>query len=145
MTTSYYRLACMLPWLLLATPALAELRIEDAYVRGLPPGVANTAAYLRIVNTGNTTLALIGGSTDVAEQLQLHGVMNHDGMLHMMPHDSLDIPPGGELQLESGGNHIMLVGLHEALPAGATVTLTLQFSDGSSQVVNAPVRSVLDE
>jgi len=128
-----------------AMPAVADLEVRDAYVRGLPPGVTNTSAYMTLVNTGDQTLVITGVTTPVAGQAQLHGSMEHGGMLHMMALQTLEVPARGELRLESRGSHIMLVELLQDLVVGSTVELTLQFEDGQTQLVTAPVRSVLDE
>lgn len=123
----------------------AELVVEDAWVRGLPPGVANTAAYMTLRNTGAEDLVLTGASSPIAGSVQLHDTMNHDGMLHMMHVATLTVPAGGEARLASGGMHLMLMELKDAPKPGADVELTLQFADGSTRTLRLPVRSVLDE
>ena len=123
----------------------AELVVEDAWVRGLPPGVANTAAYMTLHNTGSEDIVLTGAVSPVAGRVQLHDTMDHGGMLHMAHVDTLTIPAGGDVKLATGGLHLMLMEL-TAMPApGTDVELTLQFADGSSQALTLPVRSVLDE
>jgi copper(I)-binding protein len=125
--------------------AQADIEVSDAYVRGLPPGVANTSAYMTLRNTGTTAVDLTGARSSMAATVMLHDTMNHDGMLHMMHVDKATIPAGGELTLVSGGMHLMLMQLREQPAVGSSVELLLQFSDGSELSVQAPVRSVLDE
>lgn len=120
------------------------LSVTSAWVRGLPPGQTTTAVFMTLRNSGPQALTLTGATTPVAESALLHGTMNHDGMLHMTALESLVVPAGGELQLESGGSHLMLMGLQQTLAAGSEVELTLQFAEGT-YTVNLPVRSVLDE
>ncbi|MES2625508.1 MAG: copper chaperone PCu(A)C [Pseudomonadota bacterium] len=129
----------------LNSAAFAELVVEDAYVRGLPPGVDNTSAYMTLRNTGDVALELTGASSPIAGSAMFHTTMNHDGMLHMQHVMSVNIPAHGEVVLESGGLHLMLTELKQNPVAGTTVTLTLQFADGSSHEISLPVRSVLDE
>lgn len=131
--------------LLAAAVVQAELVVEDAWVRGLPPGVANASAYMTLRNTGNEDLVLTGAASPIAGSVQLHDTMNHDGMLHMMHVDKVTIPAGAELRLESGGKHLMLMQLKATPAPGTEVELTLEFADGSEQVLKLPVRSVLDE
>lgn len=138
----------LLPVLVLAAAcsgARADIEVSAAYVRGLPPGVANTSAYMTLRNTGSAAVDLVGARSPLAATVMLHDTMNHDGMLHMMHVDKASIPAGGELALASGGMHLMLMQLREQPAAGSTVELVLQFSDGSEVSVQAPVRSVLDE
>lgn len=131
--------------LLGAAPALAEVSVANAWVRGLPPGVGSSSAYMTLRNDGTEDVELTGVSTPAAGQALLHGVMDHGGMLHMMPLAVLTVPAGGELLLESRGAHIMLTELAAELVVGAEVELVLEFADGRTLAVTAPVRSVLDE
>ena len=129
----------------LSSAVSAELVVEDAYVRGLPPGVDNTSAYMTLRNTGDVDLELTGASSPGVSEVTLHTTMNHNGMLHMQHVTAANIPAHGELVLESGGMHLMLTGLKQGLVAGSQVELTLQFADGSERKLELPVRSVLDE
>lgn len=129
----------------IATPALAELVVEAAYVRGMPPGVDNTSAYMVLKNPGAEPVILTGANSPVAGAVTLHSTMNHNGMLHMQHVSSATIPAQGELILASGGMHLMLTQLRQVPKVGELVELTLQFADGSTQTLTLPVRSVLDE
>ena len=134
-----------LPALLFSSAIYAELVVEDAWVRGLPPGVANTAAYMTLRNTGKDEVVLTGAATPIAGRVMLHATMNHEGMLHMTHLESLTIPPGATVKLETGGTHLMLMDLKAVPAAGSGVELTLQFADGTQRGLILPVRSVLDE
>jgi len=125
--------------------AEADIEVSAAYVRGLPPGVDNTSAYMTLRNTGSTAVDLVGARSHIAASVMLHNTMNHDGMLHMMHVNKVSIPAQGEVTLVSGGLHLMLTKLREQPADGSEVELLLQFSDGSELSVLAPVRSVLDE
>jgi periplasmic copper chaperone A len=129
----------------LSSSVFAELIVEGAHVRGLPPGVDTTSAYMTLRNTGDTAVEITGATSPVAGEVTLHTTMNHNGMLHMQHLMSASVPAHGELVFESGGLHLMLAGLNQALVIGAEVELTLQFADGTTQQLSLPVRSVLDE
>ncbi len=129
----------------LSCSAFAELVVEDGYVRGLPPGVDNTSAYMTIRNTDDADLELIGATSPIAGEVTLHTTMNHDGMLHMQHVMSIVVPAHGEVVLETGGMHLMLTKLKQSVVVGAQVELALVFSDGSTSQLSLPVRSVLDE
>ncbi|GGV41270.1 hypothetical protein GCM10010182_77330 [Actinomadura cremea] len=49
------------------------------------------------------------------------------------------VPAGGRLVLETGGNHLLLMGLKRGPVAGDTVTFDLRFADSSPITVRAPV------
>jgi copper(I)-binding protein len=134
-----------LPALFATAPLYADVIVEDAWIRGLPPGVPNASAYMTLTNTGTEAVVLTGATSPIAGSVMLHGTMNHDGVLHMMQLESAAIPAGAELKLESGGMHLMLTELKAAPTPGTEVELILQFADGTSQALQLPVRSVLDE
>lgn len=129
----------------LSSTVFAELVVEGAYVRGLPPGVDTTSVYMTLRNTGDTAMEMTGASSPIAAEAMLHTTMNHNGMLHMQHVMSVSIPAHGELVLESGGLHLMLTGLKQNVAVGTDVEVMLQFSDGSTHQLSLPVRSVLDE
>jgi copper(I)-binding protein len=135
----------VLPVLLASMPLCAEVVVEDAWIRGLPPGVANASAYMTLTNTGTEAVVLTGATSPIAGSVLLHSTMNHDGMLHMTHIESVAIPAGAELKLESGGTHLMLMDLKATPMPGSELALTLQFADGTTQALQLPVRSVLDE
>jgi copper(I)-binding protein len=141
------KLLHMLAWsaLCFSSCLSADVVVEDAWVRGLPPGVANASAYMTLNNTGSEPMVLTGARSPIAGSVLLHATMNHDGMLHMTHVESATVPANGELKLESGGTHLMLMELTETPVPGSEVELTLEFADGSTQTLHLPVRSVLDE
>jgi periplasmic copper chaperone A len=139
------RLLAALPVILFSAEACAELLVDNAWVRGLPPGVANASAYMTLTNTGNEDIVLTGASSPIAGSVLLHSTMNHDGMLHMTEVETLTIPAGAEVRLESGGTHLMLTALKQTPTPGTDVELTLEFADGETRALQLPVRSVLDE
>lgn len=124
---------------------LESLRVEDGYVRGLPPTSTNTAAYMRLVNEGDSTLQLIGATSPVAEQVMLHESFEEGGLVSMRHVAMAEVPAGGELQLRSGGLHLMLMRLTAPLSDGDEVQLVLEFAEGDSKTVTLPVRSVVAE
>ena len=123
----------------------AELIIEGAYVRGLPPGTANTSAYMTIRNTSDQDMTLAGAESAIATSVMLHASIMQEGMMRMEHLAAAAIPAGGELVLKSGGTHLMLLNLQSMPMPGSMVPLTLRFGDGSQLELSVPVRSVLEE
>jgi copper(I)-binding protein len=76
---------------------------------------------------------------------QLHETLmaaNSEGvMLMSMNHVmSIDVPANGEVALEPGGFHVMLMNLTEPLVVGAEFDVTLTFESAGDMVVTAEVR-----
>ncbi|CEJ10113.1 hypothetical protein BN1110_00384 [bacterium YEK0313] len=106
----------------------AGLRIEAPWSRATPGAVRVGAGYLRLTNTGSTPDRLIGGSTSIAERLEVHEMSTANGVMTMrkLP-DGLAIEPGKTVELRPGGYHMMFIGLRRALAEGETFKATLTF------------------
>ncbi len=76
-----------------------------------------------------------------ARAIELHTVISEGGMMKMRPVPKMEVKAGGETKLQPGGLHIMLIGMKEPIKEGASVSLTLNFDDGSKLSVTAPVRA----
>lgn len=121
------------------------ITVRDGYVRGLPPGVRNTAAYMTLINRSDSDLVLTGAKTSAAESVGIHETVNKNGQMFMQPVASAVVPAGGKLELKSGGLHLMLTGLKKPLKSGDNVRLTLEFQDAFVLSLDLPVVSVLEE
>lgn len=134
-------LAAVLIAPLSAIAAGEVLQITDPYVRAVPAGQDQTAAYLTLRNSGRADLALVAAASPVARVVELHTVVDEDGMKKMRPVAKIEVRAGTETRLQPGGLHIMLIGMRQSLVPGSVVTLSLHFDDGSSRTVTAPVRT----
>ncbi|NJL04564.1 MAG: copper chaperone PCu(A)C [Chloroflexaceae bacterium] len=102
-------------------------------------GGGNSAAYLRLVNTGGEADALVGASTDAAKIVEIHDMTMENGVMKMFPIEQIEIPAGGSAELQPGGLHVMLIDLNQDLNAGDEVELTLKLASGKEIQVTAPV------
>jgi copper(I)-binding protein len=121
-----------------ATP---KLSVSGAWVRSVPVAGETTAAYLVISNGSGEPDALLGASSPDAVTVQLHETTtDSSGMTGMQHIDRLAIPGEGEVTLQPGGHHLMIMGLSRALTAGGTLELDLVFEKAGKLVVMAEVR-----
>jgi len=98
-------------------------------------------AFMRIQNTGAEDDVLLESTSDIANVVEVHEMTDVDGVMQMRPlTDGLTIPAGGEAILESGGYHMMLIGLKEDLTNGKTYDLTLHFAKAGEVTVPVTVR-----
>jgi hypothetical protein len=110
------------------------LQISGARV-GAPSG-PNAALYFTARGGPD---ALVSASTDVAREAQIHEtVIGEEGTMSMRQVLRLEVPAGGELVLEPGGFHLMLVGVDE-LAVGDTVEITLVWENAGEVTVSAEV------
>ncbi|UUZ55123.1 copper chaperone PCu(A)C [Massilia sp. H-1] len=94
----------------------------------------------------STQARLVGVSSPVAAQVELHQMDMKGGMMKMQQVDGIDLPPGKGVNLASGSYHIMLVGLKQQLKAGDTIMLTLQVEHPGKKreaiTVKVPVKPI---
>ena len=131
-----------------ATPAAAAdtadsaastpVTFDDGWAKAT--GTEMTGVFGTITNPGDTDLHLIGVESDLGGSAELHEtVPGGSGMMMQEREDGFVIPAGGELVLQPGGNHIMVMELGRPIATGQQITLTLEF-DGAEQDVTVPAR-----
>lgn len=128
------RLFTLAAALLLAAPAFAhdyiagDLQIIHPHIPQ-PAATAKAAGgFMAIVNTGAEADRLIGAESDIAMKVQVHeSKVDANGVGTMEHVDFIEIPPGGTVNLEHGGYHIMFMGLNGALTEGEVRKATLVF------------------
>ncbi|WP_207062008.1 copper chaperone PCu(A)C [Motiliproteus sp. SC1-56] len=130
-------LLCLLPF---TAPAGAEFSIERAYARETPPGSSAGAAFMVLNNRAQESVTLLEIRSPVAHRAEIHQHTEAGGVMQMRRMSGgLEIPAGGQVVLQPGGYHVMLMGLKRRLQAGETLQMKLSFSDGSHQRLTVPV------
>ena len=120
-----------------------DITINKAYVRTVPPGQPNSAAFMQFTNSSDKAHSVVNASSNVSKIVELHTHTHEDGMMQMRRIDEIDIPAKGSTSLQPGGLHIMLIKLHNGLKIGQDVALTLEFADGSTKKITAPVQKIM--
>ena len=93
----------------------ADIEIEGAYARASIPNVPNSAAFFVIKNNSDKDIAITGANSDIAEKNELHTHIKENKMMKMMKIEKLVVPAKSSLELKSGGDHVMLIGLKKEL------------------------------
>lgn len=94
----------------------------------------------------SSTTAAMGGGDDHGSMPAAgddHGSMpagGGGGMMTMREVEKIDVPAGGEVKLERGGYHIMLMNLHKDLVVGESLPVTLTFKNAGEIDVTAEIR-----
>lgn len=127
---------------LYAATAADAVHTEGAYVRAVPPGQPNSAAFMKLTNQGETDHALVGAASEVSKVAELHTHLLADGMMKMRRVQKIDLPAGETTRLQPGGLHIMLINLTTQISPGDDVKIDLIFEDGSRASLTAPVKTV---
>ena len=120
----------------------ADVKIEGAYARASIPNMPNSAAFFVIKNNSDKDIAITSANSDIAEKNELHTHIKENQMLKMMKIEKLVVPAKSSLELKSGGDHVMLMGLKKELKAGDEISLELSFSDGDKKSIKVPVKDL---
>lgn len=120
----------------------ADIEIEGAYARASIPNAPNSAAFFVIKNNSDKDIAITSANSDIAEKNELHTHIKENQMMKMMKIEKLVVPAKSSLELKSGGDHVMLIGLKKELKAGDEISLELSFSDGDKKSIKVPVKDL---
>jgi periplasmic copper chaperone A len=128
---------------LLAAPALAQVAVTNAWVRGTVPGQKGTGAFMQLTSAADMTL--VGVASPAAKIVEIHEMAVDGGVMRMRAIDKLALPAGKAIDLKPGGYHVMLMDLAHPLKEGDVVPVRLTFVDKAgktlTQEINAPVRA----
>ncbi len=122
--------------------AATTVMVEKPFARKAIKAQRNSAAFMTLHNNG-PAVAVVAAESPVAEIVELHTHVHDNGVMRMRKIDKIELPAGGEVTLQPGGLHVMLLGLKQDLNEGERISVTLKFSDGSSKTIEAPVRMVM--
>lgn len=124
----------------------ADVEIKSAWVRGTVPAQTMSAAYMELISKGGATL--LGASTPLAEDAEVHEMRREGGVMKMRAAPRLALPAGETVSLKPGGYHIMLMGLKRQLKPGDTVPITLRIENAHKKtevvVINAEVHDLAE-
>ena len=120
----------------------ASVDVVQPYIRAVPPGHPNSAAFMVLKNTSEQDRALVNAHSNVSKVVELHTHKKEGGMMRMRRVKQIDIKAGSETVLKPGGLHVMFIGLKQQLKAGDKVELELEFDNGATIKLTVPVKVV---
>lgn len=131
--------------LTLATPACADsVKIDQPWVRATAPGQKVAGGFMTL--TADADMKLVGGSSPVSRQFELHFMKMDNGVMEMREMKEIPLPKGQAVSLAPGGLHVMFIDLNGPIRAGQKVPMTLEVrgADGKSRSirVEADVRAM---
>jgi hypothetical protein len=121
--------------LLIIFPAatLADLEIDNAWIKNLPPTVLVRAGYMNIFNPGSKAVSIVSVTSDAFKNIEVHQTIVQDGLVRMEQVQDLTIEPNSQLNLQPGGIHLMMMHPTEITSPGDKIQVTIELSDGSQQ------------
>lgn len=114
------------------TCALAQIKVEKAWVRATVPMQQATGAFMKI--TSAQAVRLLAVTTQVAKTNEIHEMKMEGDIMKMRAHlNGLDIPANTTVELKSSGYHLMMMELETTIKAGDIVPLKLEFINGNGK------------
>lgn len=127
---------------MLATCAMAQVQVTDAWVRATVPQQQATGAFMQLRATQDSRLVAV--RSPLTPNAEVHEMALENDVMKMRQVPAIALPAGKTVDLKPGGYHVMLLNLKQPVKAGDTVPLTLVFERANGQretvEVQAPVR-----
>lgn len=127
---------------LFSAPLAAEgIMVDDAYIRSSTAKSTSGAAFMVVMNHSGADDRLIGASSDVAEEVELHTHTSDDnGVMRMGEIEGGVAIASDEMHaFKRGGDHLMFMGLKGPLEQGAMVPVTLEFEKAGAVEIEVMV------
>ena len=118
---------------------VGKIKIEGAYTRTTVPGQKVAGGFMKIIDQGAAD-HLIGASSSVADEVQLHTMSMEGNTMQMRQVRAIDVPAAGTVELKPGGLHLMLIGIKTPLKAGDLIAVKLKFAKAGEVEVKLPVQ-----
>ena len=108
----------------LAQAPAVSVTVRDAWVRGTVGGQRASGAFMFLKSAEDA--ALVGAASTAAKVVEVHEMRIDDQqIMRMRQVDRVALPAGREVELKSGGYHIMLIDLAAPLKPGDKIPLRL--------------------
>ena len=115
------------------------LNVNEAWVKAAEGGM--TGAFAAIDNETDRPVTITAAATPAAATSELHQTSDVNGTPTMQQVASFEVPANGQLTLEPGGDHIMLMQLTGPIQAGDDVNITLTCKDAGTVTFAAQART----
>lgn len=106
----------------------AELIAESVYGYAPLAASAPAVAYFTLRNPGTGDVRIDAISSETCGKAELHETRIDAGVASMRPVADARVPAAGELRLEPGGLHVMLMPGDDALAAGTRCELSVRYA-----------------
>lgn len=117
----------------------ADVQVDNAWVRLLPPMSKMTAAYMNLKSDQDDRL--LAASSELARYVEIHQSKMLDGMMSMQEVDALSLPKDQTVELKPQSYHLMVMGLYAPLKEGDEHIFILEFEKAGKLEVKIPVRN----
>ncbi|CAG0992335.1 hypothetical protein GPROT1_03129 [Gammaproteobacteria bacterium] len=125
----------------MSTIALAQVKVEDAWVRGTIQGQRATGAFMILISPEDATL--LAATSPVASVVEIHQMTMESGLMKMRAVERVPLPAGKTVELKSGGYHLMLMSLKQPMNVGDVVPITLTVENSAGKRTSVEVKAIV--
>lgn len=118
-----------------------DIQVDAAWARATAPG--QDAAMVDLTIISSKEARLVGFSSVVCKEAQMHSMTHDNGVMKMREVKSVDLPAGRRISLGGAGLHLMLIGLKSPLKAGDSVPLTLNVVTADKSQLKLEVNAIV--
>ena len=113
---------------IISSPKFSEARLafHGGYTFETLKGQRAAAAYVSIFNPSDKDIYIKSISTDICESAEIHEIVLKEDIMKMQKVSSLKISAMGEVYLQPGNTHIMLMGLKKELVKGSSFKIIFE-------------------
>lgn len=121
-----------------------KIEVHNAWARPSAQG-ENAAIYFTIHNHSSGADELIGASSDMADNVEIHESKSENDIVQMTMLTSLPLGADEEIIFAPGGLHIMLVNINQEFKLGEHIGLILHFKNHEDLVVDVHIEDAVPE
>lgn len=132
----------VLPICFICGIAQATPQISNATVRLPLPTKTVSAGYFSINNPAEEPVTLLSATSPEFELIELHNHVMVDGMLRMTKVNTFEVGARSTIHLQPGGYHLMLFRPKSPITPSSSITITLQWSDGSATTFTPTITEI---
>tara|TARA_R110002111_G_scaffold200252_1_gene265613 strand:+ start:299 stop:826 length:528 start_codon:yes stop_codon:yes gene_type:complete len=105
----------------------------------------NSAAFVVVQNNCEVGCRIVKARSPVAKTVELHTSFEDNGVHKMRPVKFIALPGTtedkiSEVELKSGGYHVMLIDLNQDIEAGTEIPVTLEMNNGNTLTATYKVK-----
>ena len=117
----------------------ADIAVSKAFARPTAGQMGSTALYFTLINEGSSPDELVSVTADVAKLTEMHQSKVENGVVSMVPVETLNLPPGTTVVFQPKAYHVMMMMVARPLTLGDHIKFQLNFKTHAAEIADAIV------
>lgn len=121
--------------------AANSISVVNTWSPNAPPVVQVMAGYMVIKNNSDKNIKIISAKSPLFKRVEIHLSEMKNGNVRMLKQENLNIKANSQIELKSGGLHMMLISKLKPIKLSSIIPVTLSFSNGESINIELKVKA----